>query len=151
MYKNIINVDFEKKISGKIELLKELSKFMYEEKKISNKDDFFKKLIDRENISITAIGNNIAIPHCEYSDGEEDFYILVCKLKNSINWSMSNEIIPVNIVILFAHSSINICRENYIKMAKICRKLANEELCMKINEAKNSNDIVEIIKNIIKV
>lgn len=150
MNKNIISIDFEKNILTKEDFLREISEFMYDEKKIINKNNFFKNLIYREKISITAIGNNIAIPHCEYSSEKEEFYILICKLKNNINWSQSNEIIPVNIVILFAHSENNKCKEDYIKMAKICRKLANEEICMKINMSKNSKVIAEIINNIIE-
>ena len=45
-------------------ILKEMVKFLKKNDKISKEKELFEKLVQREKLGSTAIGEGVAIPHC---------------------------------------------------------------------------------------
>ena len=58
------------------EVLKELVDFLRNKKRISKPRDLFDKLIQRETLGSTAIGEGVAIPHCKMKGLSAPLFVL---------------------------------------------------------------------------
>lgn len=58
------------------EVLKEIAKFLKSGERISRDKDLYDKLIQRENLGSTAIGDGVAIPHCKLKGVKSPLLVL---------------------------------------------------------------------------
>lgn len=126
------------------EVLKEMVGFLKERNRITKDKDLYEKLIQREQLGSTAIGDGVAIPHCKVKGIKDPVVMLAISTKGVNFHSLDGK--PSYLFFMVASSPENPSLNLQIlaSIAHLVRK-ANS-LLKKILEAKNISEILEIIK-----
>jgi len=107
--------------------------------------DIYNKLLEREQIMSTGIGENFAIPHIKLSD-LNNYIMIVISPKNPVNFnSFDNQ--KVKFLIIWASSNINADINLQILSAISAIFKFDIDLIDKIFHSKTNNDIFNLIKN----
>jgi PTS system fructose-specific IIA component len=110
---------------------------------LTSSEHFKKDLYERESQGPTGIGGGIAIPHGK-SLAVKNTCISIVKLEQPIQWeSFDDE--PVQIVILFAVSLADKNNKFLSMMAQVARKLANEEVCLRLAAAATPQELIQAL------
>lgn len=136
-------IDLDIKSTTKKEILEDMIAMLYTKGVISDKNKFYKDLCLREKEGSTAIGNYIAIPHGN-STYVTKLSISIGRTNSDVYWDDEYNF-PVRFIILFAVPETEDSRDELSIMAKICRKLGNDDLCNKLLEIKNYKEVFEIL------
>jgi PTS system nitrogen regulatory IIA component len=126
------------------DVLMEMVGFLKKRNRIVKEKDLYEKLIQREQLGSTAIGEGVAIPHCKMK-GIKDPVVMLGVSKKGVHFhSLDGK--PSHLFFLVASSPDNPSLNLQIlaAIAHLVRK-ANS-LLKKILEAKNISDILEIIR-----
>jgi PTS system nitrogen regulatory IIA component len=106
---------------------------------VRNEEDIFARLMERENIQSTAVGNGIAIPHC-FSDEIADLLIVVARAPQGIAFD-SFDGAPTRVIFLLMGN-----REGHglhLKaLARIARLIKSTAFIEKIIAAENVEGMV---------
>lgn len=124
--------------------LKEMVKFLKKRKKIGKEKELYEKLLRREELGSTAIGEGVAIPHCKMK-GVKSPIVLLAISKRSIDFhSLDGK--PSNIFFLVVSSPDNPSLNLQIlaAIASLVRKSGS--LLKKVMNAKNTSSVLEIIR-----
>jgi mannitol/fructose-specific phosphotransferase system IIA component (Ntr-type) len=126
------------------DVLKEMVGFLKKRNRITKEKDLYGKLIQRELLGSTAIGDGVAIPHCKMKGIKDPVVMLAISSRGANFHSLDGK--PSHLFFLVASSPDNPSLNLQIlaAIAHLVRK-ANS-LLKKILEAKNISDILEIIK-----
>lgn len=124
--------------------LKEMVSFLKRRKKISKEKELYGKLLQREELGSTAIGEGVAIPHCKMKGVKNPIVLLAISRKSIDFQSLDGN--PSNIFFLVVSSPDNPSLNLQIlaAIASLVRK--SESLLKKILNAKNVSTILEIIR-----
>ncbi len=124
--------------------LKEMVSFLKRRKKISKEKELYEKLLQREELGSTAIGEGVAIPHCKMKGVKNPIVLLAISRKSIDFQSLDGN--PSNIFFLVVSSPDNPSLNLQIlaAIASLVRK--SESLLKKILKAKNASHILEIIR-----
>ena len=109
---------------------------------IKSRDEFLKDVLDREAVSTTGIGNGIAIPHGKSTNVSETT-VAVGRLSSSVEWKSVDDA-PVEFVVLLAVNDNDKTGVHVKLLSDIARKLASEENCKKLLNAKDADEIISI-------
>lgn len=101
-----------------------------------------KDVLGREEVSTTGIGNGIAIPHGKSANVSETS-VAVAKLKNEVEWQSVDDK-PVKFIVLLAVNENDRTGVHVKLLSQMARKLASEETCKRLLEAKSGEEIVNI-------
>lgn len=104
------------------------------------KDDFFERVMNRENVEPTEYGNYIAIPHPLKHDGSIE-WISVARLDKPIQWN-SQKVQLVFLINIFEHKKIAWF------MQKISIALAKESVSKALIDASSYEDFINEFKKI---
>ena len=124
--------------------LKEMVNFLKKKKKVNKEKELYEKLLQREELGSTAIGEGVAIPHCKMK-GVKNPIILLAISKRSVDFqSLDGK--PSNIFFLVVSSPENPSLNLQIlaAIASLVRKSGS--LLKKILNAANISAILEIIR-----
>lgn len=124
--------------------LREMVNFLKKKKKVSKEKELYEKLLQREELGSTAIGEGVAIPHCKIK-GVKSPIILLAVSKKSVDFqSLDGK--PSNIFFLVVSSPENPSLNLQIlaAIASLVRKSGS--LLKKILNAANISAILEIIR-----
>jgi mannitol/fructose-specific phosphotransferase system IIA component (Ntr-type) len=126
------------------DVLKEMVGFLKQREKIVKEKELYERLIQREKLGSTAIGEGVAIPHCKIK-GVRDPVVLMAVSKKGVDFHSLDEN-PTFVFFLVVSSPENPSLNLQIlaAIAHLVRK-ANSFL-KKILETKSISDILEIIK-----
>jgi PTS system nitrogen regulatory IIA component len=124
--------------------LKEMVSFLKKRKKISKEKELYGKLLQREKLGSTAIGEGVAIPHCKMKGVKNPILLLAISRKSIDFLSLDGN--PSNVFFLVVSSPDNPSLNLQIlaAIASLARK--SESLLKKILKAKNASHILEIIR-----
>ena len=109
---------------------------------IKNRDEFLKDVLDREAVSTTGIGNGIAIPHGKSTNVSETT-VAVGRLLSPVEWKSVDDA-PVEFVVLLAVNDNDKTGVHVKLLSEMARKLASEENCKKLLNAKDADEIISI-------
>lgn len=109
---------------------------------IKNREEFLKDVLDREAVSTTGIGNGIAIPHGKSTNVSETT-VAVGRLLSPVEWKSVDDA-PVEFVVLLAVNDNDKTGVHVKILSEIARKLASEENCKKLLNAKDADEIISI-------
>lgn len=109
---------------------------------IKNRDEFLKDVLDREAVSTTGIGNGIAIPHGKSLNVSETT-VAVGRLSSPVEWKSVDDA-PVEFVVLLAVNDNDKTGVHVKILSEMARKLASEENCKKLLNAKDADEIISI-------
>ena len=138
--KERIALDLEAK--SKEEALAALTELLYKSGVLADRDGFMKDVLGREEVSTTGIGNGIAIPHGKSANVSETS-VAVAKLKNEVEWQSVDDK-PVKFIVLLAVNENDRTGVHVKLLSQMARKLASEETCKRLLEAKSGEEIVNI-------
>ncbi len=138
--KERIALDLEAK--SKEEALTALTELLYKSGVLADRDGFMKDVLGREEVSTTGIGNGIAIPHGKSANVSETS-VAVAKLKNEVEWQSVDDK-PVKFIVLLAVNENDRTGVHVKLLSQMARKLASEETCKRLLEAKSEEEIVNI-------
>ncbi len=126
------------------EILKQMITVLKERNMISDENSILKKLIERENLASTSIGNNTAIPHTKVKELKKPVMVLGIS-KKGLNYHDKDEE-PVNLIalILSPANAPALHLQILAATASLIKKKGN--LIKEIVKAKDSSEILEIIK-----
>lgn len=124
--------------------LKEMVKFLKKKDKISKEKELYDKLIQREKLGSTAIGEGVAIPHCKIKGIKTPIVMLAISKKSVDFCSLDGR--PSNIFFLVVSSpdnpSVNL--QILAAIAHLVRK--SNSLAKKILKAKNICAVLDVIR-----
>ena len=125
-------------------VIKELVGFLKRKNKISKDKELFEKLLQREQLGSTAIGEGVAIPHCKMKGLKESVVMLAISRKGVDFFSLDRK--PTHIFFLVVSSPENPSLNLQIlaAIAHLVRK--STSLIKKILEAKNISTVLEVIR-----
>ncbi|KEQ18338.1 phosphoenolpyruvate--protein phosphotransferase [Endozoicomonas numazuensis] len=129
----IMNLDFD--CLSKEEAVKELVDMLFLDSRISDSRLLEEAVWKREAVYSTALGNGMAIPHCQ-SDLVYSHSAGVLRLKKPIEWK-SVDGKPVDTVFLLAVRESGSHSDHMKVLAELARKLVNEAF---LNQIKSSPD-----------
>ncbi|HHY41780.1 MAG TPA: PTS transporter subunit EIIA [Thermoanaerobacterales bacterium] len=137
--RNIIRVNLE--ANSKDDVLKKMSQILYENKYISDIDGFLKDIYLREKEGITGIGNGIAIPHGK-SKSVKKIGVAIANLKEEIDWETLDGKKVKTIFLFCVNDDSNSDKVHLTLLSRIAAKLADDQLLLKITNAKSTDEIV---------
>lgn len=109
---------------------------------IADREAFLKDVLDREAISTTGIGNGIAIPHGK-SENVAETTVAVGRLTAPVEWKSVDDN-PVEFIVLLAVNEKDKTGLHVKILSEMARKLASEENCRRLLNAKDADEIVSI-------
>jgi len=125
-------------------ILREMAKFLKKKDKISKEKELYEKLIKREKLGSTAIGEGVAIPHCKLKGVKNPMVMLAISKKSVDFCSLDGK--PSHIFFLVVSSldnpSVNL--QILAAIAHLVRK--SSSLAKKILKAKNVSAILDVIR-----
>lgn len=122
--------------------IKDLISLLNNNNMLSDMDQAFQAVLDREKIMTTGVGNGIAIPHCKHSSCP-NFSVALGINKNGINFESLDKK-PVKIVFLLVGPENN--PGLHIKLlSRISRLMSNEELRDQLLDCSTADEVVELI------
>ena len=120
-----------------------IAKFLKNKGLIKSIDDVYSKLIDREEIQSTAIGNGVAIPHC-FSEEIGNLVIIIAISRGGIDFNSPDKK-PVKIIFLILGN-----KENpglHLKaLARIARLIKETEIIKKLIDCSNAQEVLRIFE-----
>ena len=125
-------------------VLKEMVGFLKERNRIAKEKDLYEKLIQRELLGSTAIGNGVAIPHCKMKGIKDPVVMLAISPKGVDFHSLDGKPSHLFFLVVSSPDNPSLNLQILAAIAHLVRK-ANS-LLKKILDAKNISDILEIIK-----
>lgn len=119
--------------------LKELTELLYKSGALTDKEAFLNDVLARESISTTGIGNGIAIPHGKSANVLETT-AAIGRCNKPLEWeSMDDK--PVNFIVLLAVNENDRTGVHVKLLSQMARKLASEETCKRLVDAKTTEEI----------
>lgn len=135
-------IELNLKSESKEGALAELTELLYKIGALTDKDGFLKDVLDREAISTTGIGNGIAIPHGKSANVHETT-AAIGRTAKPLEWESLDDK-PVNFIVLLAVNENDRTGVHVKLLSQMARKLASEETCRRLLEAKTAEEITAI-------
>ena len=135
-------IELNLKSESKEGALAELTELLYKSGALTDKDGFLKDVLDREAISTTGIGNGIAIPHGKSANVLETT-AAIGRTAKPLEWESLDDK-PVNFIVLLAVNENDRTGVHVKLLSQMARKLASEETCRRLLEAKTAEEITAI-------
>ncbi|MEO0102349.1 MAG: PTS sugar transporter subunit IIA [candidate division WOR-3 bacterium] len=132
------------KAKEKIGAIKEMAQVLIDKGVILNTEEFFTEILRRENLESTGIGMGVAIPHAR-TKAVKDLVLVFGRSEEGVDFSSLDKK-PSHL--LFLISAPEDKKEEYIyTLAKISRLVRKDEVRIKLNKAKNQEELLAIIRD----
>lgn len=127
------------------EAIQQLASVLQKNGDVSNAHSFYQDVLQRESLTTTGIGNNIAIPHGK-SASVLHSTMLFARNSHDLEWHALDGH-KVNLIFLMAVSP-EAKKDAHLKMlAKLSGKLMDDDFVHAIKAAKTTDDVLKIIKD----
>ena len=131
----------------KKDALNKLTDMLVEEGIIGNKDEFYKALLGREELSTTGVGDGIAIPHAKASCFEKAM-IIYAKSDEGVEWESFDSQPAKHIFMICA--PVNGADEHLKALATLSTALMNPEVKGKLDNATTKEEVKTIFEDFVK-
>jgi fructose-specific phosphotransferase system IIA component len=136
-----ILLDIEEK--EKDSALLKLTNVLKEKGIIKNDREIYYKLVEREKLQSTGIGNEVAIPHC-FSDEIKDLIIILARSKKGINFNSLDQK-PTRLIFLLLGNKKN--PGLHLKaLARIARLIKETEIVEKLINCSTTTEMKNIFE-----
>lgn len=126
------------------DVLKEMVGFLKERNKITKGKELYEKLIQRESLGSTAIGDGVAIPHCKIKGVKDPILFLAISKKGVNFYSVDSKPSYVFFLVVSSPDNPSLNLQILAAIAHLVRK-ANS-LLKKILDSKNIAEVLDIIQ-----
>jgi len=125
-------------------VLREMVIFLKKRNKITKKKELYEKLIQREKLGSTAIGEGVAIPHCKVK-GVKDPVLMLAISKKSVDFhSLDGKPSYIFFLVVSSPDNPSLNLQILAVIAHLVRK--SHSLLKKILKAKNVSAILDVIR-----
>ena len=125
-------------------VLKEMVDFLKKKKIIAKDQELFKKLLQREKLGSTAIGEGVAIPHCKMK-GVKNPVVMLAVSKKSVDYqSLDGKPTYVFFLVVSSPDNPSLNLQILAAIAHLVRKSSSLE--KKILRAENISSILDVIR-----
>jgi len=132
------------KATGKEEAIKELGSFIGKAKEIKDYEMFHKDVLEREKLTTTGIGDEVAIPHAR-TDAVTGFVIAFGKSEQGVNFdSLDGK--KARLLLLMGTPKTAGLDEYLVLLARLTRLLKKQSFRESLLKAKNPAEIIDIFK-----
>ena len=133
------------KATGKEKAIRELGSFIRKAKEISNYEMFLKDVLEREKLTTTGIGDEVAIPHAR-TDTVTGFVIAFGRSENGVEFdSLDHK--KAKLIFLMGTPKTAGLDEYLVLLAHLTRLLKGESFRESLLKAKNPAEIIDIFRN----
>ncbi len=123
--------------------IKELIGLLAKKGTISNADQAFEAVLEREKIMTTGVGNGIAIPHCKHGSCPNFSVVMGIHSKGIPFESVDKKDVKIIFLLVGPENNPGL----HIKLlSRISRLMSNEELRQSILKSKDADSIWELIQ-----
>jgi PTS system nitrogen regulatory IIA component len=126
-------------------VLKEMSVFLKKRDKIAKDKDLYEKLLEREELGSTAIGDGVAIPHCKMKGVKNPVVMLAISNKGIDFHSLDGKPSYIFFLVVSSPDNPSVNLQILAAIAHLVRK-ANRVI-NKIQEAKDIDSILNFLKD----
>lgn len=141
---DINSIEIKLKLKNKEELLIKLVELANNSGKLSNFEKAKKEVFDREKVMSTGVGKGIALPHAKTNAVTNSIGAFVT-LQEAIDFD-SIDNIPVNIVFLLLGRENDV--NSHLKLlSNVSRLMNSDSFRMRLLDAKDNNEVIEIFTN----
>ncbi len=131
--------------SSRDEVIKEMVSFLNERRKEIKEKELYERLIQREELGSTAIGNGFAIPHCKIKYAKDLIVLLGISRKGVDFHSQDNKLTRVFFLVVSSPENPSVNLQALAAIAHLIRKSKN--FVNKLLNAKNISEVLSIIKS----
>jgi len=142
---NLINenlIELELTSTRKEDVIREMVNLLEKAGKVTDKELYFKSVIERENLGSTGIGKGIAIPHGK-SDVITEVAIVLGRSVRGIDFDSLDDK-PVNLVFLLAAPK-NVGGVYLKALAQLSRLLRQQDFRESLIHARTKSEVLEIL------
>lgn len=126
------------------EILKEMVSFLKKRDRITKEKDLYEKLVQREKLGSTAIGNGVAIPHCKMK-GVKNPIVMLAVSKKGVNFhSLDGKPSHVFFLVVSSPDNPSLNLQILAAIAHLVRKA--KSLIKKIQEFTDIDSILGVIR-----
>jgi len=125
----------------KNDIIKEMADVFFKNGYIKEKEDFIKKIKQRESIESTGVGDGIAIPHAR-CEAVRSLKVVFGRSTTGVDFGALDKK-PVYLIFMIS-APLGIKREYLQVIAKVARLLRNKNYRKKLLEATSKKDIMNI-------
>jgi mannitol/fructose-specific phosphotransferase system IIA component (Ntr-type) len=127
----------------KEEVLLNIAKFAKQEKLINDEQLIYRKLLNREQLGTTAIGQGVALPEACWIAMSRPYAFILCRTKDPVDFN-SLDGKPVRIILAsLGRDKADLTRLK--PMAKLARLLKNSEFRNNFLNVKNTEDVYSLL------
>ncbi len=125
-------------------ILKEMVSYLKKKDKISKEKDLYDRLLQREKLGSTAIGDGVAIPHCKMK-GTKNPIVMLAISKKGVNFhSLDGNPSHIFFLVVSSPDNPSLNLQILASIAHLVRK--SNSLLKKILNAMNINTTLDIIR-----
>ena len=132
-------------VTSKKKLLEFLAGFVTEQLPGSTADDIFDRLLSRERLGSTGIGEGVAIPHCRLAGIDQAMGALFT-LKDPIDFDAIDQR-PVDLL-FFLLVPEEACDEHLGTLAKLAESFSQESCRAQLRSAQSDKDLLRIAQTV---
>lgn len=138
---NAINLNVQAK--QKAAALREVADLLHQNKCVSNFDAFYHEILERERVSNTALGHDVAIPHAR-TDQCTDIVIAVGRSGEGIDFEAKDGL-PVRLIFLIGTPKAMVT--DYLRVVgNLARLLRQDDLRQKLLDAPDAASFIKTIE-----
>jgi PTS system nitrogen regulatory IIA component len=126
-------------------VLKEMAVFLKKRNKIAKDKDLYEKLLQREELGSTAIGDGVAIPHCKMKGVNNPVVMLAISKKGVDFFSLDGKPSYIFFLVVSSPDNPSVNLQILAAIAHLVRKA--KRVIRRIQEAGDSDQILEVLKN----
>ena len=126
------------------DVLKELGAFLKGKERISKEKELFERLVQRESLGSTAIGEGVAIPHCKIKSVKEPVVMLAISRQGVDYKSLDGNPSHIFFLVVSSPDNPSLNLQILAAIAHLVRKA--DTLIKKFLAAKNVESILKVIQ-----
>jgi PTS system nitrogen regulatory IIA component len=126
-------------------VLKEMGAFLKKRNKIAKNKDLYEKLLGREELGSTAIGDGVAIPHCKMKGVKNPVVMLAISKKGVDFHSLDGKPSYIFFLVVSSPDNPSVNLQILAAIAHLVRKA--KRFIGKIQEAEDTSKILNVLKD----
>ncbi len=136
-------VTLKLKAKEKVAVIREMAQILIEKNLITDTEEFFQEILEREKLESTGIGMGVAIPHAQ-TQATKELALVFGRSEEGVDFSSLDKK-PSHLIFLVSGPKDK--KEEYIRtLAKISRLVKKDEVRIALNKAKTEEEILAIIE-----
>ena len=129
--------------TSKKRLIEHVATFLADQFEDTQADDIYEKLIAREKLGSTGIGNGIAIPHGRIKQSDKPVAVLLVTTQGVNYDAIDKRPVDIFCALLVPEDQ---CDTHLATLASIAKTFDNKEILRKIRNAQSDQDLFNIIE-----